>query len=210
MRILLDCSPKKIREYTERYGYEFHQLRTPLTRYAVAACPWALDNGCFSRFDRKTWERMLDEAENQRPIFVTLPDIVGDALRTLELFEAFKLRTGGLPRALVLQDGIGKHRIPWDDLDAVFVGGSDDFKYSAESVNACKTARMLGKWVHVGRVNTPARVRQWADYADSLDGSGISRYDHMLEAVLKELHLCQGKRAAKQKVDDDAWLEAEV
>jgi hypothetical protein len=42
----------------------------------------------------------------------------------------------------------------------------------------------LGKWVHVGRVNTVARVRNWIDLADSIDGSGISRFDHMLEDVL--------------------------
>ena len=43
---------------------------------------------------------------------------------------------------------------------------------------------MLGKWVHVGRVNTAARVRNWLGLADSIDGSGISRFDHMLEAVM--------------------------
>ena len=49
---------------------------------------------------------------------------------------------------------------------------------------AAKTAKMIGKWVHVGRVNTPQRVRNWLGLADSIDGSGISRYDHMLEEVL--------------------------
>jgi hypothetical protein len=38
--------------------------------------------------------------------------------------------------------------------------------------------------VHVGRVNTAARVRNWVGLADSIDGSGISRFDHMLEDVL--------------------------
>jgi hypothetical protein len=46
---------------------------------------------------------------------------------------------------------------------------------------------MLGKWVHVGRVNEPRRLNNWLDAADSIDGSGISRYDHMLEAVLKAI-----------------------
>ena len=40
---------------------------------------------------------------------------------------------------------------------------------------AAVTARMLGKLVHVGRANTWARARDWADLADSYDGSGISR-----------------------------------
>ena len=190
MKVMLDCSPRKITEYMERYSHEFWQLRTPLTGYKIAGVPWGLDNGCFTEFNRPKWERMVIESETERPVFVTLPDIVGDAVRTLELFDHFKLFTNEVPRALVLQDGIGQHRIPWDDVAAVFVGGSDDFKYSQEAINACKAARMLGKWVHVGRVNTASRVRNWAEFADSLDGSGISRFDHMLEDVLKELTGC--------------------
>ena len=189
MKIMLDCSPRKIAEYRERYNHDFWQLRTPLTRYALAGVPYGLDNGCFKRFDQKTWEKLLDDADqpNQRPIFCCLPDIVGDAARTLDLFDAFTLRTNGLPRALVLQDGIGNHRIEWDKLAAVFVGGSDSFKISPEAINACKTAKMLGKWVHVGRVNTVERVKNWVGLADSIDGSGISKYDHMLEAVLSAI-----------------------
>lgn len=184
MKIMLDCSPAKIAEYRERYGVDFWQLRTPLTRYKIADCPWALDNGCFTEFDRPTWEKMLDEAEDNRPVFVTLPDIVGDALRTLDLFHAFEALTSGLPRALVLQDGIGSYPIPWDKISAVFVGGSDRFKIAPEAINAARTAKMLGKWVHVGRVNDPRRVQNWLGLADSIDGSGMSRFDHMLEAVI--------------------------
>jgi hypothetical protein len=184
---MLDCSPAKIADYSERYGVEFWQLRTPLTGNRIGSVPYGLDNGCFTEFKRKTWERMLDEAEEQRPVFVSLPDIVGDALRTLDLFFAFMPITSGLPRALVLQDGIGNYPIPWADLSAVFVGGSNTFKVSPECVNACKTAKMLGKWVHVGRVNEPKRLQQWLGIADSIDGSGISRFDHMLETVLETL-----------------------
>lgn len=184
MRIMLDCSPAKIAEYTQRYGHEFWQLRTPLTRYALAGVPYGLDNGCFKEFRQKEWEKLLTDAETHRPVFVCLPDIVGDARRTLDLFDAFARQTNGLPRALVLQDGIGTIAIPWADIDAVFVGGSDAFKIAPEAINACRTAKMLGKWVHVGRVNTASRVRNWVGLADSIDGSGISRYDHMLEDVL--------------------------
>jgi hypothetical protein len=185
MKVLLDCSPAKLVAYRERYGVDFWQLRTPLTLYARAgAIPYALDNGCFVEFRRETWERLLDEALNDLPVFVCLPDIVGDAARTLDLFEAFVPRTQGLPRALVLQDGIERFRIPWGELAAVFVGGSDRFKYSAEAVNAARTAKMLGKWVHVGRVNSPPRLANWLGLADSIDGSGLSRFDHMLEHVL--------------------------
>jgi hypothetical protein len=92
----------------------------------------------------------------------------------------------GIPRALVLQDGIGDFEIPWGELACVFVGGSDAFKSSAEARHAAVAARMLGKQVHVGRVNTYARAREWAGLADSYDGSGISRdlRNEQLAAVL--------------------------
>lgn len=187
MQTMLDKSPRQIKEYSDRYEFNFWQLRTPLTKYALSGAPYGLDNGCFARFDRPTWDRLLNEAYVDRPVFVCIPDVVGSASRTAELFDVFFHHTNGLPRALVLQDGIDGIRIPWQHIDAVFVGGTDHFKSSSSAMAACRAAKMLGKWVHVGRVNTPARIRQWIGIADSIDGSGISRFDHMLEAVLAEL-----------------------
>jgi len=43
-----------------------------------------------------------------------------------------------------------------------------------------KAAQALGKWTHVGRVNTPARLEileAWG--VKSVDGSGISQYSDM-------------------------------
>lgn len=184
MKIMLDLSPKQIAEYSEKYNFDFWQLRTPLTKYALSGKPYGLDNGCFARFERKAWERLLREAEEHKPVFVCAPDLVGDARRTLDLFDVFDRKLNGLPKALVLQDGIGAHPIPWEKLSAVFVGGSDEFKVSREAINACKTAKMLDKWVHVWRVNTAARVQNWIGLADSIDGSGMCKFDHMLEDVL--------------------------
>lgn len=187
MKIMLDCSPKKLKEQSEKFNEEFWQLRTPLTKYKLAGVPYGLDNGCFTAFYKERWEKLLKDAQENNPVFVCLPDIVGDARRTLELFKHFYHKTGGLPRCLVLQDGIGNFEIPWFDIQAVFVGGSDKFKVSDEAMNAVKCAKMLGKWVHIGRVNTPERVYHWAQFADSIDGSAISKYDHMLEGVVKAI-----------------------
>lgn len=191
MKIFLDCSPAKIEDYSKRYNYNFGQLRTPLTAYALSGKQYGLDNGCFSKFESKTWRRLLSEAKQQdlinQPEFVCLPDIVGDARRTLELFDMFYEEVKPLKTCLVLQDGIGNFAIDWHKVDAVFVGGSDAFKISTEAINACKVAKMLGKWVHVGRVNTVERVKNWINLADSIDGSGISKYDYMLEAVLMQI-----------------------
>ncbi len=198
---MLDCSPAKIEEYSKRYNYNFGQLRTPLTAYGLSDKVYGLDNGCFSKFDKKTWRRLVSEAKEQdleyQPKFVCSPDIVGDARRTLELFDQFYDEISPLPVCLVLQDGIGDFNIDWNRVDAVFVGGSDAFKVSNEAFNACKAAKMLGKWVHVGRVNTAQRVSNWMGLADSIDGSGISKYDYMLEAVLVEM---LGEKAQKELI----------
>jgi hypothetical protein len=200
MKIMLDCSPAKLVAYREKYAHEFWQLRTPLTKYARAeGIPYGLDNGCFKLFRREIWERLLSEARSDRPVFVALPDIVADAQRTLELFEHFAAQVNELPRALVLQDGIERTRIPWDQLAAVFVGGSDRFKYSPEAFAACRAAKMLGKWVHVGRVNTAERARNWQGLADSIDGSGLSRFDHMLTDVLLQIQGDHPQRALEIK-----------
>jgi hypothetical protein len=187
MKIMLDASPAKIAEYRDRYGHDFWQLRTPLTNYARANVPYGLDNGCFKSFDRKAWMRLVEQAHEDRAIFVCLPDVVGEAQRTVELFHIFADDLSELPRCLVLQDGIENVTIPWESLRAVFIGGSDAFKISPRALNAARTAKMLGKWVHVGRVNTAKRVANWVGLADSIDGSGISRYDHMLEDVLAQI-----------------------
>ena len=184
MKILLDNSPQMIDEKSERFDHELWQLRTPLTGYKVTDRPYGLDNGCFREFKERQWLRLVEKARQDAPLFVCAPDIVGDARRTIELMHYFKSVMHGLPIALVLQDGIGNHSIPWEEIDAVFVGGSDAFKIAPEALNACQTARMMGKWVHVGRVNTASRVRNWLGLADSIDGSGISRYDHMLKDVI--------------------------
>lgn len=192
MKILLDCSPAKITAYRKRYGEDFGQLRTPGTNYALSDDPaveWAADNYFYTDQNVEKWLKWVarfDENRARRPLFVTMPDIVGDAQRTAELFEHFKLCTNELPRALVLQDGIEHVRIPWGDIKAVFIGGTDKFKISPAAFNAAKTAKALGKLVHLGRVNTAARVRPWLELANTGDGSGMSRFDHMLEDVLAQ------------------------
>lgn len=184
---MLDLSPVRIKELSEKHDYEFWQLRTPLTGYKLSGLPYGLDNGCFSDFRKETWRRLIEEAKENKPIFACLPDVVGDAQRTLELFWLFMYEMGNVPRAFVLQDGVKNIEIPWRWIDAVFVGGSDAFKSSQECANAVKAAKMLDKWVHVGRVNTRARLEQWFGVADSIDGSGLCRFDHMLDAIVPML-----------------------
>lgn len=184
MMIMLDCSEQTIRAKEALFECQFWQLRTPLSKYKITDRPYGLDNGCFTNFRERTWRRMLVDARKNKPVFVCLPDIVGDARRTLELFEQFEAITDGLPRALVLQDGIGALSIPWSKIEAVFVGGTDRFKISPECLNAVTAAKILNKWVHVGRINSVARLKNWMGVGDSLDGSGISKIDYRLKDLL--------------------------
>lgn len=126
--------------------------------------------------------------------FATVPDVlrwievdgkripVGDAEATLARYGrlAAVVRKLGLPAALVAQDGLeldgdflvaGSERVAWDDVDVIFVGGSDSFKLGPDARRICEEARLRGKWIHVGRVNSWKRIAHVRDYADSVDGT---------------------------------------
>jgi hypothetical protein len=167
-------------------GIEVGQLLTPLTRFRNrGGGRFAIDNGAFSGLDIKAFRTLLQrEVENRaRCIFVAVPDVLGSARRTLEVFEGWQTELGASPPfwplALVAQDGVEDLPIPWGNMAAVFIGGTDAFKGSTAARHVALAARALGKWVHVGRVNTSARLDAWWELADSFDGSGISQYSHM-------------------------------
>ncbi|XAI96947.1 hypothetical protein [Synechococcus phage Ssp-JY42] len=173
-------------------GAPVGQLLTPLTRYNLRdpTRPWAMDNGGFKEVDVPGLLSLLArEARNKAScLFVAVPDVVGCARRTLEVFERWKDRPEleGWPLALVLQDGQEDLDIPWDDLDAVFVGGSTRWKLSEHVGHIVKAAKVLGKRTHAGRVNDPARWQHFEDMkVDTADGTGLARYTHMREAIAR-------------------------
>jgi len=80
----------------------------------------------------------------------------------------------------VLQNGIEDMGIPWDGLAAVFIGGDDRFKTCNAVWDIVRTAKAMGIWVHMGRVNTADRVEKALEMGcDSIDGTGLARYSHM-------------------------------
>jgi hypothetical protein len=169
-------------------GCEVGQLLTPLTRYLLrdAARKWAIDNGGFKRLDIAALLALLKREEHHKEncLFVTAPDIVGSAQRTIELFRLWKPKLAGWRVAFACQDGQEHLPIPWDDIDAVFIGGSTAWKCSVHVERIIKTAQLHEKWVHAGRVNSPSRFSFFEELgADSCDGTGIGRYSHMREAV---------------------------
>ena len=194
MKIMLDKSPAHIEKYSKRFDYPFWQLRTPLTCNRIADVPYGLDNGAFTEFKEKTWLRMLTDAEQVTPVFVAAPDCPFDAMRTLEMFQIYQRHLNELPACLVIQNGIENVQIPWSSLSAVFVGGDDAFKIKESTFRVLKVAQMLGKYIHLGRVNSEQRIIDYRqaekDYnfsVGSVDGSGISRFDERLNVVLSAI-----------------------
>ena len=140
--------------------------------------PIAADNGCFNRLDPHAYRAMLYglAPHADRVLWVTVPDVVGDARRTRRRWRHWRplLRQLGLRAAYVAQDG--ERGPPWEDLDCLFIGGSTTYKEGAEAAALCREARRRGKWVHVGRVNTVRRLRMFDGLADSFDGTKFSRF----------------------------------
>jgi hypothetical protein len=146
-----------------------------------ALMPWAADNAAFSDFDAGGYERMLRRLQELRPhhgLFITAPDVVGDAEATLGLFDQWvgDVALAG-PVALVAQDGLTPEIVPWIEVDALFVGGTTEWKLSVEAYVLVQEAKRQGKWVHMGRVNTWRRAelaKAWG--CDSIDGTKFSRW----------------------------------
>ena len=139
---------------------------------------WICDNGAFTgKFQEDTFFAFLDRMAEYRSqcIFVVAPDVVGDANKTLEKFGKFatRIKALGYPVAFVAQDGQEDLEFP-DNFDCLFIGGSTEWKMSYKAEICIKRAQALGKWVHVGRVNTRKRIRHFALLnIDSVDGTAI-------------------------------------
>lgn len=190
MKFLIDQSPRRMAAFM-RSPIVLGQLLTPLTRYANAGGLYAIDNGAFSGLNTDAFRALIErESPNYGDcLFVVCPDVVGSARRTLELFQRRKRWIRGWPIALVAQDGQEDLPVPWDELDCLFVGGNDPWKDSKHARDLVRTAKALGKHVHVGRVNTWPRYKLFRDLgADTCDGSGIARYSHMLRDIEQKLN----------------------
>lgn len=145
-----------------------------------AGIPWAADNDCFQRLDPDAYRRMLDSIYGLSGCrFVTAPDVVGDWRATRERFDEWQVELSACwqPIAYVIQDGQPFDDVPWRSIDALFIGGTTEFKLSAEAERLARSAWRRDLWVHMGRVNSRKRF----DYAraigcHSVDGTSYSRW----------------------------------
>jgi len=141
---------------------------------------WAGDNGCFTKDFTPTrftdWLRaMMDYRDTC--LFLVVPDVLGDPWATLERWYYWResLKATGFPLAYVGQDRQRSDKAPWDGINCYFVGGTDEWKDTAQSLALVTEARRRGKRVHVGRCNTRPRleafVKAWKLGGDgSMDG----------------------------------------
>lgn len=137
---------------------------------------WAADNGCFNHPERSVSDMLiwLGKLPRQDAAFFPAPDVVGDARKTIErsLPVLPLIRAAGFKAAYVIQNGIEETQLPWDDMDAMFIGGDTTFKLSDQSKALTAEAKARGKWVHMGRVNSYKRLslaNSWG--CDSADGT---------------------------------------
>lgn len=139
------------------------------------------DNNCLQGFDLDKWMAMCEGLRGAHRLrFVAAPDAVemtpegprGDWGGTLWLFRRFRpwLAARSLPIAIVAQDGATVDSVPWSQIDALFIGGSTRWKLGRSAALLIRAAAARGKWVHVGRVNSYARVAY-------LDGLPVNSFD---------------------------------
>lgn len=152
-------------------------MRTPwISNLVDQPIAWAADTGCFTRpYDHEAYFNWLADKDRSTCLFATAPDVVADwdatviaATPVLPL-----LRDIGYKAAIVLQNGC--EEVPWDEVDAVFIGGDNAFKLGWQAYGLAVEAKRRGKWVHMGRVNSWRRAFKAASWGcDSIDGTYLA------------------------------------
>jgi hypothetical protein len=186
------------------------------------------DNGIFGLskrgkdFDADRWARWLEKLDPARTLFAALPDVlhwikdpetgvvfpVGDKDATLVRSAQYVdvVKSLGLPAALVAQDGLTSLTEVTFDFDALFIGGSDEYKLGPDAAAVTAEAKAQGKWVHMGRVNSLKRLRYAASIGcDSADGTflrfGGKKYAvEQFAKVVKWLDTIEPKPTTKELV----------
>ncbi len=163
--------------------------------------PYALDNGAFSCWDQKynqfdterydatvfpEWLRLLSwsEANNQKPIWAIVPDIIGNWDATRERYEKLAHHLGGIAPAIAIQDGAKPedlyHLKPEPRM--ICIGGSTEWKW--QSIEGWVS--YYPTKIHVLRVNAPTQLQRLHDLGvRSCDGTGWNRGDRKMTEGLE-------------------------
>lgn len=145
---------------------------------------WVADNGVFTG-QYPGDDAYLDWLKSLLPyastcMFATAPDHVSSHPKTWDRSATMltRIRSLGFPVAYVAQDGMELDHScwTWDEWDALFIGGSTEWKLGPDAAAIARAAHDMDKWVHVGRVNSGKRF-QYAEtemWADSVDGTFLT------------------------------------
>lgn len=159
-------------------GESFGVLTSPnhsITSAIKAGALWAADNGAFTKgFDPSWYFPWLESMTPYRDkcLFVVVPDVVGDAIQTLDNYRYWSLRFDGWPLAFAAQDGQENLPLP-NYFDTLFIGGSTEWKEGGGAIECIRRAQSLRKHIHIGRVNWKRRYSLF----NVLDGSAVFTCD---------------------------------
>lgn len=169
---------------------------------------WCADNGCgpgkngepgaaypgddaFLGFLAKLADRQAD------CLFAVAPDVLGDAQATLTRSIPMmpKMRAMGYRVALVAQDGLENiiDQIPWSEFDVLFIGGSTEWKLGYTVRRLIRLARMHGKRIHMGRVNSYKRLTYaYSIGCDTADGTyAVIKPSYCVPKLLEWVETCR-------------------
>lgn len=137
--------------------------------------PWLLDNGVFTKkYNETNWLNQMTRYKlfADTCVGVAVPDVLYNSKETLILYKEYSPKIPLCYRRLIVtQDGMFAKDIPWQDIDGVFVGGSNEHKLN-DSFGIVSFAHTQNKHVHVGRVNSLKRMKRvW--FADTVDGTTL-------------------------------------
>lgn len=160
-------------------------LLTPSNPKKPDGFRFAIDNGawtCFMQNKAFNDEKFIQlvEASGECADFVVLPDVVQGGTKSFDLSSLWLHKLRGLHLLFPVQDGMNVH-----DVEAMltthcdvglFLGGSTEYKLATMPFWGAMAAR-LGRWLHVGRVNTARRIRLCAEAGvTSFDGTSATMF----------------------------------
>ena len=189
------------------YGWLLSPRRT-MTKTGLFKLPYAVDNECFTlgkdfdgpRFIRAI-RRIADVHGTTACLFVVAPDVLGNAQATLDRFFHWQpiIAQIGFPVAMAAQDRLESLTIPWSYFDALFIGGTTQWKLGPAAANLTTQAKQRDKWVHMGRVNSVKRASRLTTPPDSVDGTAWAKHPSVY-ALQWQRWLDAGKPAFKEKL----------
>lgn len=171
----------------------------PTPREGLKHC---LDNGAWGAFqkgipfDCGRFEKLVDTA-GLKADFIVLPDIVAGGGNSLAFSVSWLPRLNSYRSLLLpLQDGMDPKAVlailrAWPHV-GIFLGGTTEYKL-ATMHDWGVAAAALGRWYHVGRVNSRRRIRMAAACgATSFDGTSATRFSctlPLLDAARRQPNL---------------------